>query len=288
MELIAIILSGILGLFSNGGWLVEAIAKSQIPSSTSGDGLIAVEKQAVRIDNTPNYQIAQGKIDRVRIAGRGIKLNSYLRIDTLEVETDAIALDPNNLNTKSVAHLRSSLLKPLQGVGRIIITEADLSTALQSPEIVEQIQKILNNLVARKAGNTTIAYEISELQIDLKSDNRIKIGLEMGRSPIVSEKATKLAISLEFGIESLAGKKIRLVQPVGKVNGRPMSSRLLRGFAQGISDRLDLTKIQSQGILARLLQLEITADQIELIAFARMETKSGLISSTEIMNITPP
>ena len=286
MELIAIVLSGILGLFSNGGWVIEAIAKSQIAAYTSGDQLISVEKQAVRIDNTPNYQIAQGKIDQVRIAGRGVNLNSYLRIDTLELETDGISLNPKNLNTKSLDDLRSSLLKPLQGVGKIIITETDLTTALQSPEVIQQIQKILNDFVARKAGNTTIAYELSNLQLELNPNNRIKIELELLRLRINQKKAAKLAISLEFGIQSLAGKKIQLVQPVGKVNGRPMSSRLLKGFAQGIGDRLDLTKMESQGIFTRLLQLEITADQIELIAFARMETKSASMSSTEISNIS--
>ena len=286
MELIAIFLSGLLGLFSNGGWVIEAIAKTQIATSTSGDRLISVEQQAIRIDNTPNYQIVQGKIDQVRIAGRGVTINSYLRIDTLELETDAIAIDSKNLNTKSLDHLRSSLLKPLQGVGKIIITEADLTKALESPEVTQQIQKILNNLVARKAGNTTIAYEVSNLQVELNPDNRIKIELEMRRFGITQKKTAKLAIALEFGIESLAGTKIQLVQPVGTVNGRPMSSRLLKGFAQGISDRLDLTKMESQGIFARLLQLEITADQIELIAFARMETKSASISSTDISNIS--
>lgn len=103
---------------------------------------------------------------------------------------------------------------------------------------------------------------------------------------ITQKKTTKLAIALEFGIEASAGNKIQIVQPVGKVNGRTMSSRLLKGFAEGISDRLDLTKMESQGIFVRLLQLEITPDQIELIAFARMETKSASISSTEISNIS--
>lgn len=286
MELIAIVLSGLLGIFSNGGWVVEAIAKNQIATSASGEQLISVEQQVIRIDNTPNYQIVQGKIDQVRIAGRGVTINSYLRIDTLELETDAIAIDLQNLNTKSLDQVRSSLQKPLQGVGKILITETDLTKALQSAEVREQIQKILNNRVARRAGNTTIAYEISNLQIELNPDNRIKIAIELRRLGISQKKTTKLSIALEFGIEASAGNKIQIVQPVGKVNGRTMSSRLLKGFAEGISDRLDLTKMESQGIFVRLLQLEITPDQIELIAFARMETKSASIPSTEILNIS--
>ena len=276
MELIAIVLSGVFSLFSNGGWIIDLIA-----GKTLSDQVVSIEEQAIRIDNTPNFQLAQGKIDKVRIAYRGIKLNSYLKVDTLELETDAIALNVKNLNTENLQSLRSSLIKPLQGVGKIILTQADLNQALQSPQLQQQLQQALNNLIARKAGNRTITYEVSALELKLYPNNRVKIQLQLRRLAKSQENNSKLAISLEFGIKVLGGKKIQLVEPVGTVNGRPMSSRLLRGFAEGISDRLDLSKIESQGILTRLLQLEITADKIELIAFARMETKPVPITSTE-------
>lgn len=287
MELIAIVLSGIFSLFSSGGFIVDTIANRLIfgeeADKTLSDQRFSVEKQAVRIDNTPNYQIAQGKIDKVRIACRGVNLNSYLRIDTLELETDAIAINLQTLNTQSLQDIRSSLIQPLQGAGKIILTESDLTKALQSPQLQKELQQILNNLVARKAGNSTIAYEISSPKLQLNSKNRIKIDLELRRLGKNRQRASKLAISLEFGIKVLGGKQIQLVNPTGTVNSRPMSSRLLQGFAQGISDRLDLTTIETQGILIRLLQLEITDDEIELVAFARMETKSASITSTEIV-----
>ena len=276
MELIAIVLSGLFSLFSNGGWIIDLIA-----GKTLSDQVVSIEKQAIRIDNTPNFQLAQGKIDKVRIAYRGIKLNSYLKVDTLELETDAIALNVKNLNTENLQSLRSSLIQPLQGVGKIILTQADLNQALQSPALQQQLQQALNNLIARKAGSRTIAYEVSALELKLYPNNRVKIQSQLRRLAKSQENNSKLAISLEFGIKVLGGKQIQLVEPVGTVNGRPMSSRLLQGFAEGISDRLDLSKIESQGILTRLLQLEITADKIELIAFARMETKPVPITSTE-------
>ena len=278
MELIAIVLSGLFSLFANGGWIIDAIA-----GKTLSDQLISVEEQAIRIDNTPSYQLAQGKIDKVRVATRGVKLYPYLRIDTLELETDAIALDLKNLKPKNLESLQASLLKPLQGVGKIIVTEADLTKALQSPEVKQQLQQALNNLVARKAGTSTIAYEVSAPQLELHPNNQVKIYLELRRFSNNPKNTSKLAISLEFGIKVLGGTKIQLVQPIGTVNNRPMSSRLLQKFASGISDRLDLTRVESEGILARLLQLEITEDKIELVAFARMETKQAAINSTELV-----
>ena len=81
----------------------------------------------------------------------------------------------------------------------------------------------------------------------------------------------------------LAGTQIQIVNPQGTVNGRQMSTRLLSGFAQGVSDRLQLTNLESSGILARLLQLKVTEDKIELVAFTRIETNSVQQNLTERM-----
>ena len=86
-----------------------------------------------------------------------------------------------------------------------------------------------------------------------------------GRPPIIKSSAR----------EQL---KIELVEPIGTVNGRPMSARLLTGFAQGISDRLDLNTLEENGIFARLLQLEIDREQIALAGFVRMETFDNHLS----------
>ena len=57
-----------------------------------------------------------------------------------------------------------------------------------------------------------------------------------------------------------------------------MSSRLLNVFAVGIGDRLNLNVLEADGILARILQLEIDEDRLELVSFIRLETKSTLSS----------
>lgn len=269
MELITIILSGILSALSNGGWVTEAIAENVLASNVE-----SVETLEIRVDNRPNYQLVNGKLDKLRIATRGILLQQDLRIDLLEVETDPISLDIKDLGNSSLEDLQASLKKPLQAAARIVITEADLTTAFQSEILLQQLQETLNDLVAQRAGNTTRTYEVSDLQIDLLPENRIELELQLSRSGTNQERDRELAISLELGIEVIAGTQIQLVDPQGTVNGRQMSERLLNGFAEGISDRLNLTNLENSGILARLLQLEVTEDKIELVAFTRIETLS--------------
>ena len=86
MELIAIILSGFLSLLVPVGFVGDQIAAREI-----GKRFEKVEQLQVRIDNAPSYQILQGKLERVRIAGRGIWFSDSIRIEALELETDAIS-----------------------------------------------------------------------------------------------------------------------------------------------------------------------------------------------------
>ncbi len=278
MELITIILSGLLSALSNGGWVADVIAEKVLSSNVE-----SVETLEVRVDNRPNYQLIDGKLDKLRIATRGIVLKQDLRIDVLELETDPISVDFKALSNSNLEDLRNSLQQPLQAAARIVITEADLTTALQSETLLQQLQETLNSVVAKRAGNSARTYELLAPQIDLLPGNRIKVELELRRSGINQDRNRELAISLELGIEVIAGTKIQLVNPTGTVNGRQMSERLLGGFAQGISDRLQLTSLESLGILARLLQLEVTEDKIELVGFTRIETKSVTTNLTKLV-----
>ena len=276
MELIAIILSGLLSTFSNGGWIIDAIANKQLNSVVE-----SAEELAIRADNIPNYQIAKGKIDRLRVAGRGLYLEPNLRIESLELETDAIALNLADLSADSLDELRKSLQKPLQGAVSLVITEQDLANALETEATIAQLQAALNQLVTSRAGSSAISYELIAPRIELVGDNLVQIEVTLRRQggALRTERVQELAIAIEVGLELIQGKKIQISKLEGTVNDRPMSKRLLKGFAEGISDRLDFTTIEKQGIFARLLQLEVAEDKIEIVGFARMETKSTPINS---------
>ena len=280
MEIIAIALSGLLSLASSGGIILDDLAKKQI-----GSQIISVEQQAVRIDNSPNYRLLQGKIDRLRIASRGVKIEPGLRIAVLDLETDAIVLK-SQPNLSSINELRKSLAKPASGAVKLIITEADLNRALQSPEILAKLETILNRSLVSRAGATNIPYQLSDLRVELHSANRWEIKFKLSRprpsvniepngngTSRVKNRSRELDFALESTVEVLNGKTLRVIKPQGTVNNRPMSQRLLNGFAVGISDRLDLNSLESDGILARILQLEINQDRLELVGFIRVETK---------------
>ena len=288
MEVLTIVLSGLLSFVSSGGIILDSVAASRIRSQ-----LISIEEQEIRIDNSPSYGIAQGKLQQVRIATRGARIKPDLRIAVLELETDRVHLNRSKLDFNSIDGLRASLEQPLQGAAKLIVTEDDLNQALKSPEVVAQLQQALNRLIVRKSGSTNIAYELITPRIEFLSANRLGVQFKLSRpkssfeinrndtaqTPSASSLTRELSITLELEILVLNGKTIRIAEPQGTVNGRPMSSRLLTGFAEGISERLNLSALESNGILARILQLEIDEDKLKLVGFAKVETKTTQLSS---------
>lgn len=291
MEILAIVLSGLLSLVSGGGTVLNSVAASRIFSQ------VDAQKRVIRIDNTPSYQISQGKVGAIRIAAQDVEIKSALKIAVLELETDPVDVDLTNLrksNLNSLDELRESLDQPFQGAGKLILTEADLNQALQSPEILAQLEKTLNRLISSKSGSTNIAYELQNIQVELSPTNHLGVKFKLSRSlkgfefDNDSKKGSKdaaasreLAIALKLKIKVLNSKIIQITETKGSVNGRPISPRLLNGFAEGISDRLNLDDLAADGILARILQLEVNEDKLKLVGFLKLETKESPSSSKE-------
>ena len=277
MEVLTIVLSGLLSVAASGGIIADRVAASRISS-----GLISIEEQKVRIDNSPNFAIAKGQIQKVRIATRGARIKPDLRIEALELETDRVDLNLSKLDLDGLDELRESLDRPFQGGVRLVLKESDLNQTLRSPEVLAEIQKTLNRFIVSRAGSTNIAYQLLDLQLEFLAINRIGVRFRLTRpintfessSNSPTTKSRELSMALELGLEVVGGKTIRLIDPEGTVNGRPMSARLLNGFAEGISDRLNLSSLEKDGILARILQLEIDEDKLELVSFIRLETKA--------------
>ncbi|RKH75069.1 DUF2993 domain-containing protein, partial [Corallococcus praedator] len=118
MEFLTILLSALIGLVSPVGLVADRLAEDQIRNQFD-----SVEDLQVRIDSVPSYRLAQGRVDRVRIAGRGLSIQPNLRIAALEVETDPIAVDLSE---------GVELEAPLQAGVRIVLTQEDLTQALRS------------------------------------------------------------------------------------------------------------------------------------------------------------
>lgn len=269
MEWLAIVLSGILAAISPAGIILDRVAADALRSRVA-----SVEELAVRIDNSPSYQVLQGKIQRVRIATRGLEPLPNFPIAVLELDTDPLALDLQRLQQEGgSANPQSLLRQPFQGVVRLAVRESDINQALASANIKGKLQELLNRALPQQEGSPLANFSLVELRLDFLGDNRSRLYLKLQPQAEAGEAALQpLEMTLEAKFAVTAGRTLQILEPEGTLNGRRLSGKLLQGFAEGLSqDYLDLRKLESKGVTARILRFYIDEETMEVAVFLRIE-----------------
>jgi LmeA-like phospholipid-binding len=257
MELFTILLSGLLAALTPVNLIADKVAANAIRARFN-----KVEQLKVRIDNAPNYQLIQGKVERVRIAGRGVWLTPDIRIDALELETDPLNVDLQRLRSGTQTNPRSSLRQPIQAGVRLVLTESDLNKALASPTVAARL-KIIGS---RVLGGSPERYEFINPKIELLASNRLRFQVE------VREKdAQPLALNVESGLSIVSGRSLQLVEPVVSINGKPLSPPLVSAITGGVSNGVNLRRFEERGITARFLQFKVDKGKLAVAAFVRVD-----------------
>lgn len=269
MELIAILLSGITALFSLSGVVVDKNVEAALLSQID-----RAEQLQVRTDNAPAHQIVNGKIDKLRIAGRGVWVTKDLRIDTLDVETDPIAVNLKAIQEDGNRPRASSLQQPIQAAVKFKFNEGDLNNYLKSPDAVARLQKMTTSTMGSAASSLNKNYQVTNPQVKFLGHNRLGIKTDL-QDPSSGES---LAVSLETGISVIGGRKFQLMQPTATVDGTPVPPFILSGLSAGISERLNVDMLEQRGLSTRILQFKVNPQQLELAAFVRMTgTKQAMM-----------
>lgn len=254
MEFFTILLSSLLTIISPAGLVVDSTAESAIRSR-----LDKVEQLQVRVDNAPSYQLLQGKVQRLRVAGRGLWSIPGLRIEALELETDPIAVDLERLGTGD----HTSIQKPLQAGVRLVLIKEDINQALRSPLVSEKLRQLASSFLPPAIVQK---YQFLNPQVEFLGNNRLRFQVEL-----VEANAQPLLLTIESGVSILTGRQLQLVQPVVAVNGQPLPPQLVAALTSGISNKFDLRTLEETGIIARILKLKVDNDRLELASFLRVE-----------------
>jgi LmeA-like phospholipid-binding len=170
--------------------------------------------------------------------------------------------------------LRKSLRKPLNAGFHLIVTETELNRSLQSEKIKNRLQKLLNRAIPGNEESSLPSYKIVNVACDLLDNNRISAQVQLSRpnqdlsldEEVQEQFDQPLNVRLEFGLNLLGGKNIQIIEPTGTVNGKAISTKLLNGFARGFSSRLSLRKLEEDGLLVRVLNLNISDRAMDLSA----------------------
>jgi len=267
MEFLTILLTSLLVLVSPAGLVIDRTVANAIRSRFE-----KVEQLQVRVDNAPSHQILQGKVERLRMASRGLWLTKDIRIDTLDLESDRLDLDIQRLRQAKQRLSMASLQKPVQAGAHLVFTEVDTNQALKSPAVNARLQQVLNRLLSSSDTQGAQGYQLLNPRVEFLGNNRLRFQAQL-KEPAKTEP---LSIIGESGLGIIAGRRLQLISPTLSVNGKPIPPQIVTALTARFSNRADLGRLEDAGIIARLLQLKIDSDRLELAAFVRLDrTKSA-------------
>ncbi|MGY6529319.1 MAG: LmeA family phospholipid-binding protein [Cyanobacterium sp.] len=244
-------------LMSSGGFIIDSAFTNAIKQNSE-----SVEEIEVRVENVPTHNITKGKVDRIRLATRGWELRENFRLDVFELETDPLQFDFGRIREINAQTWREIVQSDINLGIRTVLTEEDLNAMVRSPRALDIISSSI-------PPSSPEGFELEDVSINILPNQRVRLNT-VARS---QTPGVRVDFSIEFGIELIDGQRLRIVEPTGTLNERPISQQLLQGFTQNINMRLDLNALQRFGVVARLLQLDIEDENIEISALIHVPNR---------------
>ncbi|MBD2175492.1 DUF2993 domain-containing protein [Pseudanabaena sp. FACHB-1998] len=261
MELLAGLLTSVLGLAGAPGLAIDRIATDFLRGQ-----IVRADSLEVRVDNAPNYQILLGNVDRIRVAGRGVYVLDFLRIDQIDLETDPISIDPNALQSGQIV-----LRRPLQAAARVVLKSEDVNMALRSPTIQSSFKSLSIDITGTNKNPEIL--DLVNPEVTFLEGDRLRLSASLQSQPTaIKPKPTKLNVSVNAELKTIGGTKLQIVNPRIELEGTPVPDKIANAFAQGLNKVLDLRQLESKGIFARVLKLELTEGKMQVIGFAKMDS----------------
>lgn len=270
LDVLAGFLALLAGLGGGAGYFVDRSARDLLVEQ-----LDAADTLEVRVQTQPNYTLLGGQIDRVLVAGRGLYVAPYPRIAAIDIQTDPIDLDIESLTRGPV-----TFGSPLRAAARVLITEADLNTSLQSPEILEQFQGLSADLPFGQTSDEPQVLDLVNPNVDFRAGDRLMLSAQLISRRVNSDTPPTaddiLDITFAAGVAVERGQRLRLVNPEFELDEVPVPPELSDAFLGGLNEALDLSDLEEQGILARVLRFQITDDRLEVVGFIQVDSLADL------------
>ncbi|NMG09590.1 DUF2993 domain-containing protein [Brasilonema sp. UFV-L1] len=270
MEFFTLLVSGLLGLVTPVGLVIDRTAESAMRSQ-----LAQVEQLQVRVDNAPTHQLLQGKVEKVRVAGRSLQLKKWqeIRIAALELETDTIELELGSLGKK-----RPLFKRPLQVGVRLVLTQQDINKLIQSPQFMAILQKLkINTGDSSKTGYDSV-YTFANPNVRFLANNRLSFQVELQEKGL--EKP--LLITVESGLSLVGGRNIQLVNSIVAANGQQVPPQIVNAVVNNFNKQLDLGNLEGDGLQVRILKLNMKPEELEIAAFLRVEPSSRFLETPSL------
>jgi hypothetical protein len=214
-----------------------------------------VEDLNVEIRTDP-IKLIQGQVDSVDITGKGLVMKQDLRIETLEVSTEPVAINPLSAILGNI-----ELTRPTTAAAQIVLTEADLNRAFGS----DFIQAKLQGLEMQMDGEPT-TVDVQKTVIRLPGENKFEIASQFvlrGQDEIKKFSATAVPKIQEDGH--------RIILEILSAEGQGLTAKLAVAILEQLTALLDLRNFDMPGLSLQLSQMDVDSGRLVIQATTQIE-----------------
>ena len=237
-----------LGVDNLGEQALNKIAKLALSSQ-----LEDADSLEVRVKTNPE-KLANGQLESLLIEGKGLLIETDLRLQVLEIAMKAIAVAPLKALRGKI-----ELTQPSKGTARIVLTETDLNRALNSPDLRAKI-KVLDTYLSTEKLKLTVPQK----KCQLREDGTVAVEAIVQLQP--SGETKEVAFTTTPKIAS--GDTSVVLEDIQYEPGKEVSQELTQAFLDKAEKMLDLRNFEKKGLALRIHRLNVEAGKITLLAAA--------------------
>ena len=237
-----------LGTGNLGEQAINKIAELALSSQ-----LEEMDSLEVKVKTAPE-KLANGELESLLIKGKGLVIETDLRLQVLEIEMKAIAVSPLKALTGNI-----ELTQPTEGTAHLVLTETDLNRALNSPDLRAKIN-VLDTYLSTGHDKLTVPQKSCQL----REDGTVAVEAVVELQPSGETKDVAFTATPKIASE---GRSV-VLEDIQYEPGKEVSEELTQGFLNKATTMLDLRNFEKQGLALRIHRLTVEAGQIRLLALA--------------------
>lgn len=215
------------------------------------------EVEQVNVDiRTDPLKLVQGKVDSVSVTGEGLTMKNSLRMEKLQVDTGAVAINP-----ASAIFGKIELIQAAEADAHVTLTQEDINQAFNSDYIRDKMQ----NLTISPNGEA-IAIQVENVDIQFLSEGKIQLKANVltGETKEPQEIDAIVVPCVEENGQKIVFKEVSGVE--GETN-----SQLTQMILKEIMTLADLRNFELSGMSLLINDLEVQPGQMTLKATTVIE-----------------
>lgn len=213
--------------------------------------------EAMDVDiRTDPGKLMQGNVDSIAIVGKGLVMKRDLRLETLEINTDQVSINPLRAVLGNI-----ELTHPTNAEARFTLLESDMNRAFSS----DYIRSKLRGLNVQLEGKP-VTMSVEQAEIELPGNNQIVVKADF----LLLEPGERKQLKA-VAVPKVEADGQCIVLEILAAEGQDITEELITAIFDQVTELLDLRNFDLSGASLKLQTLDAQNGKLVIHALTEIE-----------------